>query len=214
MSKLYLLRHGQVSGEAALYGHTDVAVADEVNQHIQKGLNTLAINFDHVFSSPLQRCLSLAKSLAMQNQGSLAVVDGFKEINFGYYDGVAFDQLHLDRSSWQQLEKFWQNPMKNSLPEAELLAEFSERVVSAWQNLLAELTLQPSNKNILIVCHGGVIRMILAHILAADIANANWYSQLSIDYGSLTTLTLAQDNVLKVNCIAQPISSSKHIGLS
>jgi len=209
MTKLYLLRHGQVTGAAALYGHTDVTVADEVNQQIQRGVNISTINFDHVCSSPLQRCLSLAKRLTVpgseQSARPLEIVDGFKEMNFGRYDGIAFDQLHQDKHSWQQLEHFWQNPIKNSLPEAELLAEFSKRVVSAWQGLLAEITVNPNNRNTLIICHGGVIRMILAHILAIDISNAHWYSQLSIDYGSLTTLTLTKDNALRVNCIAQPL---------
>jgi alpha-ribazole phosphatase len=35
-----------------------------------------------------------------------------------------------------------------------------------------------------LVCHGGVIRVIIAHLLSIDWGNANLFKQLQIDYAS------------------------------
>jgi broad specificity phosphatase PhoE len=66
------------------------------------------------------------------------------------------------------------------------LDDFHRRVVEGWQLITA----QSKGQNNLVVCHGGVIRMILAHILNVDYRQGSWYSELSIDYASLTRIEI------------------------
>lgn len=207
MANIYLLRHGKVDGEAALYGHTDVPVAQATNEKINQDFAAFCqrknITIDHMVTSPLIRCLSLAQLIASSRLlAAPKAIDAIKEMNFGQYDGVPFDALHQQPEHWQVLEKFWQDPVQQSLPEAELLTGFSYRVSHAWQQLVEQA--RQLEQNTLVVCHGGVIRMILAHVLNVDFRNPLWYTQLSIGNGSLTTIEV-KENDTRVKHIAKPL---------
>jgi len=204
LAKLYLLRHGKVAGPAALYGHTDVLVGNAINQNIVENFLKQKLDIGHIVSSPLSRCLSLAKAIQNERSVELSVIDDLKEMDFGLYDGIAFDEVYQDKTSWQRLEQFWQNPGSHTLAEAEQLSQFNRRITTVWQQILSQHSDQQKNGNTLVVCHGGVIRMILADILQIDINNARWYSQLGIGYGSLTTLDLINGDLL-IKQIAQPL---------
>jgi len=45
---------------------------------------------------------------------------------------------------------------------------------------------------VLVVAHGGVIRMIIAHILQLDWKKSSWHQQLQIGNASLTRISLSQ----------------------
>ncbi len=188
-------------GPAALYGHNDIAVAPKDNQALMVQLLAQNISPTKVLTSPLQRCQSLATALAIELDCPLAIEPAFTEMDFGDYDGVPFDDIVQRDEKWQVLERFWQNPVQNTLPNAELLAGFSYRVLQGWRKLLAaEL-----DGELVIICHGGVIRMILAHLLGVDWRNANLYTRLNIAYGSMTTLNISERRDVTVECIARPI---------
>lgn len=204
MTKIYLLRHGKVSGPAALYGKTDVLVDNAINQEIANNLFRQGLDIGCIYSSPLTRCLSLAQAIQEQQTVELSVVSDLQEMNFGIYDGIAFDELYQKNECWQSLTRFWQNPAKYSLPNAEHLSDFYQRTVGAWQQVIDE-----GASNALIVCHGGVIRMILAHVLGVDYGNARWFSHLEIGYGSMTTLELNHGDLM-VKQMAQPLFAATH----
>jgi alpha-ribazole phosphatase len=210
VANIYLLRHGKVSGEAALYGQTDVDVSIKNNQEIitqlEEELKAQGITFAGVVSSPLKRCKNLAKMIASNQQVNLKLIEYLQEMNFGIYDGIPFDDLYQDKDIWQQLVRFWENPVQHTLPKAELLTGFSYRVIKAWNEIVISMR---EKENILIVCHGGVIRVILAHVFNIDFRNPDWYTRLSIANGSLTCVEIKNDNC-KVKQIAKPLITDKN----
>ncbi|NQZ09874.1 MAG: histidine phosphatase family protein [Algicola sp.] len=171
-----LLRHGKVDGASALYGSTDILVTRDGFKAMQQSLK---VKPEKVFSSPLQRCAKFSQQLTKQ----AILVDELAEMNFGDWDGVPFDALN---DHWDALHQFWQNPGLNPPPNGENLDNFHRRVVKGWQLVTAH----GKGQNNLVVCHGGVIRMILAHILNVDYRQGSWYSGLSIDYASLTRIEI------------------------
>lgn len=201
MAKVYLIRHGKVDGEPALYGHTDVEVPSSENQLICELLEKQGLSFSKVISSPLARCQKLAVKLAEKHACSLQLENKLKEMNFGQFDGVPFDSLYKDDEVWRQFERFWENPVQHPLPKSELLTGFSYRVIEAWHQVISQLN---HHDQVLIVCHGGVIRMILAYLLNVDFRNPHWYTQLSIANGSLTSIDI-RDNNVRVKEIAKPL---------
>ncbi|MBU2892167.1 histidine phosphatase family protein [Colwellia sp. D2M02] len=218
MLQIELVRHVKVEGRAALYGKTDVAPKAADNDLLIAALlkrselrqtrtatNTLKLPaiYQQIFSSPLQRCVLAAKQLAQLTHAPLLIKDDFQEMNFGRYDGVLFDELPFDKQEsisisglhWNTLEEFFQSPANVILPQAESLTEFHQRVISAWKSLLTQqLSLQTTQglqpRRIIIFAHGGVIRMILAHVLQLNWQQASWYQNLHIGYGSLTQLSV------------------------
>ena len=187
---LYLVRHAKVIGGPALYGGTDVKVDDEDNQKIALRLSELDFTPDFIVTSSLYRCHSLATEIARHYPISIRVNAQFKEMNFGDFDGIPFDELSQE---WTQLERFWAGPSEYPLLNSEPLSVFYERITQAWQELL-----DAQSEDGLLVCHGGVIRMILAGILGVDYKQPHWHSSLQIANGSTTQVDILRDNSGKV----------------
>ncbi|MEL0608371.1 histidine phosphatase family protein [Vibrio echinoideorum] len=194
---IYLLRHGKVEGKAALNGFSDVLVKPEMQQRICESLAEQNLSLDCVVTSPLRRCSDLANLYAKRKSLPLSVDLEFQEMNFGEVDGVAFDELD---DKWSMLETFWQDPANHQLSGAESLQNFHDRVTQGWSQLLTH-----DSDNLLLVTHGGVIRMILAHCLDIEWKNPSLYSKLSIENASITHIQITQ--------FAQSFVSVKAVGL-
>lgn len=177
-----IIRHGQIDGPPALYGRTDVALSREGWQQMYQQTRRLEI-IDNIISSPLRRCQDFAKELASDHGLILQIEAGLQECDFGEWDGIKFDN---HSQQWPLMTSFWQDPDHHTPPQGESLDTFHNRVVTSWQLLCK----QHSGKNNLLVCHGGVIRQILAHILPTDWRSGEWYSQLQIGYASLTRIII------------------------
>lgn len=201
MTELFLLRHGKVDGPAALYGHTDVAVSNENNEEMLQQLLQVKDQFTHIVSSPLKRCCELAKLFSSQSKLPLTIEPALQEISFGQFDGISFDNL---AEQWQLLDDFWQSPASNSLPGSEHLTVFNLRI----NKLLSWLLKQYQNESVLLICHGGVIRMLLSIVLDLDWKNPKLFSSLMIKNASISNITVHTDSQLKqVTSIGLPLSA-------
>lgn len=248
MIEIDLIRHVKVAGKPALYGCTDVAPIETENARLLNRLLTQQQTnkaYQSIVCSPLIRCHTLAQEFSSLCQLPLALLPDLQEMNFGCFDGVAFDDLIFEKATftettvkdeqqvkdqtklyWSQLETFFQTPGEVVLPAAEALLDFHHRVTLAWQKLIAQqlnivvkqrqaLELaqgqgqknSPTPRRILVVAHGGVIRMILAHILQLNWQQASWHQKLQIGHGSLSRVLISQsDQQLhqQVTSIAMP----------
>jgi alpha-ribazole phosphatase len=120
-------------------------------------------------------------------------------MDFGDFDGQSFDTL---KPHWDKLELFWQDPASNTIPNAESVHECYQRVSTAWNKIVGSL-----DKDTLIICHGGTIRLILASILKLDYTNATWYSALNIANQSLTHIRVYESykNTPHIQMIGKPL---------
>jgi alpha-ribazole phosphatase len=205
MTNFYFMRHGKVSGPAALYGHTDVDVLASTNDDILAQLSPLKTHFNRVLTSPLIRCSSIASIFSSASELPLTSIDSLKEISFGDVDGLAFAD---HKAYWPDFEKFWQNPSTFNFDNSESLPHFRARI----KTLFSDLCKQYQSESILIVCHGGVIRMLLAIVLDLDLNTPKLFSHLRINNASITHLehTSANGHVndfTQIHGINLPISS-------
>lgn len=201
MTNLYLLRHGEVEGEPALYGHTDIKVSSTTNTKILEDLLAVQDQFSRIVSSPLSRCLELAELFASQTELPLHVDPALQEKSFGDVDGLAFETI---KKQWPALEKFWQDPANHPLPNSETLTQFQQRIRSTFPLMLDKY----QGESVLVICHGGVIRMILSIVLELDWRNPNLFSKMKIDNASITAFKHDQANNFTQVCgINLPISA-------
>lgn len=200
---VFLLRHGQVAGPAALYGKTDIALSAAGHNELNSQLARV-LPLTRVVSSPLKRCLDFAKSVSEREAIPLHVEAGFRECNFGRWDGVPFDDIPTD--CWGDLEKFWHAPSVYHFDNAEPLQVMQARVVAAWGALLQMLQNESQPQRVLLVTHGGVIRLVLASVLGVNWANPALFSQWQIGYGSVSLLTLLRGGDTRpiINYVALP----------
>jgi alpha-ribazole phosphatase len=177
-----LMRHGQIDGPPALYGRTDVVLSRDGWAQMQNQTGRL-YNLQNIISSPLRRCQDFAKKLASDHQLTLQIESDMQECDFGEWDGIKFND---HSQQWPLMTSFWQDPDHKIPPQGESLDNFHDRVITSWQSLCE----QHRGQNNLLICHGGVIRQILAHILPSDWRSGEWYSQLQIGHASLTRVII------------------------
>lgn len=201
MTNFYFMRHGKVSGPPALYGHTDVCVSPSINDDILAKLTSISTSFDRVITSPLTRCSSIASLFSSRKNIPLIPIDSLKEISFGEVDGLAFAE---HEQHWPDFERFWQDPHSFRFKNSESLTHFRARITT----LFTDLCQQYQDESILVVCHGGVIRMILATVLDIAPNTPKLFSHLRINNARITHIEhTTKTNFTQVHGINLPIHS-------
>lgn len=194
MQQIDLVRHGPVAGPAALYGRTDVALQQSAPECLE-WLNRQS--YQHILTSPLQRCRHSAEAQAKRLQLELVIEPDLTEMNFGLWDGIPFDE---QSPFWPAQQQFWQQPFAITPPEGESLADFQQRVFRAFE--LHSSSQYEQRQQALWLVHGGVIRLLLAYLLNIDLEQSRWLQQLSIAYGSVSRISrYNKDSPWQIHCI-------------
>ncbi|OQK15929.1 hypothetical protein AU255_17260 [Methyloprofundus sedimenti] len=162
LTTIDLLRHGEVEGGSCYRGITDDPLSSNGWDQMHNKLPTQT-HWDLIFSSPLTRCHAFAQFLSHELQLPLHISPSFQELDFGDWEGKTADQINP-----QLLDQFYLDPISFPPPNGERFAHFQQRVIQAWQSLYKV----HQGKHILLITHAGVIRIILAHILAMDIQHS------------------------------------------
>lgn len=153
-----LLRHGEPQGGRKYRGQLDDALSEKGWRQMWASVGERA-HWQHIVSSPLSRCLAFAQELARKHNVPLQVDPRFKEVGFGVWEGKTADELRA--ADPEIITRFKSDPIQHRPAGAEPLADFFARVRAGWQDLIT----QYQGREVLLVCHAGVIRMILAHSL-------------------------------------------------
>ena len=179
MSIIDLIRHGEPQGGRAYRGHgVDDPLSDKGWAQMRHAVKDF-IPWQLIVSSPMRRCLEFAQELSQAQNIPLITQQGFKEVGFGQWEGRTPGQIKAENPD--QYAAFYADPVNSRPPGAEPLQAFRDRVEEALQNILS----QYSDKHILIVCHAGVIRAVIAHVLSAT--GAGMY-KIKVENASLSRI--------------------------
>ncbi len=157
---LDLVRHGEIATRGLLCAGRD----ETLSATGKTQLETLkpGLKWDLVVSSPYKRCADFAQELA-SSQGLPLIIDpAWQEIDFGAWTDVTRESIWA--SNRQQLLQLWSDPMNFSAPDGESMLDFTNRVQSAFVELLEA----HAGKSILMLSHAGVLRAIIANALGID----------------------------------------------
>ncbi len=179
---LRLMRHLRPNWPASLLGNTDADLDAVAFEH---WLGTLPAQLpaQKLLTSPLLRCRRMAEHLASRYHWPMQELDELREMDFGRFDGMPFSDL---APHWEQLERFWREPAAHPLPDAETLPAFQARVERVWRQLVTA----SCDADVLVMCHGGIVRGILALLLHADWTQGDLYQRLPLAYGSITEIRI------------------------
>jgi len=164
-ASITVIRHGEPIGGTRYRGSTNDPLSPLGWQQMH-ATNLAVTKWDNILSSPLLRCIDFARHIAKSQQTPVAQVAGFEEINFGEWEGKTAAELYLHEPD--NFAIYLNNPLRYTPPNAESLIKFSQRVVSAWENVLK---LVQAGEKILLVTHGGTIRVILHHVLGLPLSS-------------------------------------------
>lgn len=160
-SLIYLIRHGEIDvpSPRRFLGQTDLPLTPNGIRQAQALHTRLqSIAFTHVFTSPLQRAVQTATLVSGSSPESLHLIDAFKELNLGDWEGLTVDEI---RSRFPgQYERRGPN-LEHFRPwGGESFRDLANRCLPALIDL-AERYPGP----LLITAHSGVNRVILSHLL-------------------------------------------------
>ena len=168
-TKIYLIRHGETEGaDARRYkGHIDVPLSENGISQVQRLSEHLSRNAElsAVYTSDLSRASRSAEIIAAPFNITPIVIRELKERNFGDWEGMSFDEIqkiYPDAfTSWAK------NPLRFSPLNGESTLEVHDRVMPVFIRIEEE----NKGKNIAIVTHGGVTRVILCSMLEMPLEN-------------------------------------------
>ncbi|MBI5437938.1 MAG: alpha-ribazole phosphatase family protein [Nitrosomonadales bacterium] len=152
-----LLRHGETLAGSVYLGRSDAPLSEHGYRQMAEVLAD-APRYDAVLSSPLMRCVAFAKDYAQRHGLPLYRDTRFQEMDFGAWDGRGAAEIAAADPG--ALENFWLDPVAFAPPQAEPLLSFQARVLAAWR----ELPVRYPGQRVLLVTHGGVMRIILCHL--------------------------------------------------
>ena len=178
-----LLRHGEPEGGEVFRGHIDPVLTNLGWQQATKQTEQHD-DWELIVSSPLRRCAEFAEQLSQKKQLNFHLDEGFKEIFYGDWEGMPTTEAFKHHPEIAQ--QMWQDPMGFCAPNGESVQAFEYRILSAWQQLLAD----HQGKKVLLVCHGGVIRILLKNLLSMLPEAMN---RFAVPYASRTRLRIDDD---------------------
>jgi len=179
-----LMRHGQALGGDVYRGCTDDKLTELGVKQMYQASDLLLNPIDKIVSSPLLRCAEFSQAYSDKKKIKADYVSDFQEINFGQWETQSYDQINKKYPT--QLKQYYQNPYSYTPPDAESMQEFESRVMSGWGNLLED---SRSNNHVLLVTHGGVIRMLVHKML--DMSFTQTFN-ISIGHGCLLGFKIYQ----------------------
>ncbi len=194
MPRLILARHGQTAYNAArrYQGQTDIPLNDtglRQAQALRRRLVTFKI--DAAYTSDLQRA-SLTASIALEGHSSglqPILLPALREVNGGRFEGLTWEDIHL---KYPEVAKAWRADRTSvPPPDGEPLEMVAERVRQVLSMVLEQHP--EENCNVLLVLHGGIIGVMLCHLLGMELKRI-W--QWRTDTCAISILDLYQEGAI------------------
>ena len=184
--RLDLLRHGETELGGGLRGSLDDALTERGWQQMHDAVLEGG-PWARLVSSPLKRCALFAQLIAERRGLALRLEPDVQELHFGQWEGrSAADLMVTDEAG---LGRFWTDPYSFTPPDGEPVERFSQRVLAAIQRLQAN----HDGERILLVCHGGVMRLLLAR--ARGLPRTDLL-QVQVAHGGMFSLSVEADGRL------------------
>ena len=190
-----LLRHGEVRGrQHVARGSTDNPLSDHGWQQMRQVKEAIG-RVDTIATSPLQRCRLFAESCGE----TVHILPDMTEIDFGDWENKSADEVENP----PLLQQFFDDPRLFQAPHGEAFSSFAERVIHTWDTWLEQGTADHR----LLVAHGCVIRVILAHLLGMPLSHV-W--RLSLNYASWSRVSLLQGEQPRLLFINRTMENMPH----
>ncbi len=189
-TQIDLLRHGECEGGSIFRGATDVGLSSAGLAAMHRVCAAVGEDWDIIISSPLKRCRLFARQLSEQRRIPLELESDLREMNFGEWEGCEIECIRQEDAD--RFQAWGRNPSVNTPPGGEPLHDVYRRTGTAHSKILRG----HRSKKILLVSHGGIIRVLLAKLLDMPMAHL---SRIDVPYASISRYAVyhAEDGDVK-----------------
>ena len=162
MGKLILVRHGQteMNAQKLYFGKLDPPLNDlGISQAYQAKEKLLDIDYDIIYSSPLERAKQTAEICNYLDK-DINYNSKLEEINFGIFEGLTFKEI--SEKFPDEVKKMEENWKDYNYITGESPKEMFQRVISFLETL-------DYSKNNLIIAHWGIINCIISYFVSGSL---------------------------------------------
>ena len=162
LTRVILVRHGQTlwNHTKKYQGHSDIPLNETGLMQVRLVAKRLSgETIGAVYSSDSLRATQTAKIIAQPHRIPIVPLPGLREINFGVWEGRTYEEIMAD---WPDLlTAMYSHPGDSSAPGGESFNELKQRVLVAFGSCIVD----HKDETIVIVAHGGTLRILLCDAL-------------------------------------------------
>lgn len=158
--EIVFIRHSSLAVPRGIcYGFSDIDVSNNFSTEAKwLKFNLTSFIPQLVVTSPLKRCLKLSKEVFNK---PIKLEVNLKEVNYGNWEGKSWEDISVEGGNlWMY------NNVNNCPPNGESFLQLKNRVSYVVDELI-----ESKEDKIAVVCHGGVIRSALSHLLNIPLEN-------------------------------------------
>ena len=167
---IYLIRHGQTDWnvERKIQGQTDIPLNLNGKQQAEEAAKEIAnLKIDRIISSDLSRAKETAEIINKKVGKEITFDKRLREVNYGDFEGIQIDKF---------TDKDWE--IFNETPE-KIKGEYRQQVYDRVKSFIDEIK---DDENVLVVTHGGSLRMMLYYAKNKDNFDKNNYNMFAKDF--------------------------------
>jgi len=176
LARLILVRHGQTEWNrlGRYQGQSDIELNETGLKQAQQTAERLAVEkIDAVYCSDLKRARQTAEIIASKHDmvGAIHESSLLREMNFGDYEGLTFDQMDPKFQLIFSADPSWRSSGPNvRAPNGESIADLAARIQKFTREILE---IHTTDETVLIAAHGGPLQVMICHFL--DIGFEHWW---------------------------------------
>ena len=194
-TRVYLMRHGEVAngGEKRYNGHIDVDITATGVEQMHRLAGMLAHKpITAVYSSDLIRSVKGADIISKQHNLSHTPLRLLRERSVGVWEGLTADEI---RERFPAEFQLWRADLLNYRPNGgECVTDVADRIIPEYERLVSA----HPGQEIAMLLHGGVNRVILAHVLGLDLNNL---FRLDQSFGALNIIEHYDDGMAVIKLL-------------
>lgn len=183
-TQLYLIRHAEVEAKyhRVFGGRIDMDLSPRGHEQAEALARYVTRHAFHtVYASPMKRVQQTLKPMSAGLAKAPVIREELREVDFGDWTGLGwgdvFNKYSISAFQWlEQIECA-------GIPNGECRSTFAARVEPCLRSIISEHRAEP----VAIVCHGGVIRMILSLLLDFPLSKM---AAFDIDYASVSRIDI------------------------
>lgn len=183
--KIIIMRHPETKAndQGIIYGRLDYAYTKKGYEQGSKLIEYVKYKeIQRIYSSPLKRANGIATEISKNRNIEVIVKDQLAEMDYGIFEGLKEEEI-INKYE-DEYNQFMKNYNTYTIPNGECYKGFCQRVKAF---IVDELKAQEGT--IVIVTHGGVIRLLMSYLLDIDL-NLIWHFEVlpggvvEIDYSN------------------------------
>ena len=199
MLRLYMMRHGETvwNTERRYQGMTDIELSQTGIKQAECAAKRFEnIEIDKIYCSPLKRAMATAKPIAEAKKLDIIPEENFREIYFGEWEGMTVPELKAKYGDTYM--NFIKNPHLYDFPGEGNISNVINRLKPSLDRII-----ENESGNILIVSHGGIIRLMIMYIMGLD---NSWFTKMWINKTAISIIEIKDDRRLMLT-----VNDSAHL---